>query len=192
MPALIPTDHYGTITWLGVVLDRKASLRSTPVERMSLGFAGPDGEAHGGLTRASCCRVVSQYPEGTEIKNTRQLTVLSAEEIVATATEMGLEELDATLLGANIVLSGLPDFTHIPPSSRLQAENGATLTVDMVNRPCNLPGREIEIEAAGFGARYKAAAKGRRGVMAWVEREGDLVMGERLRLHIPDQRAWAP
>ena len=42
------------------------------------------------------------------------------------------------------------------------------------------------------GKGFKAAAKGRRGVTAWVERPGALVVGDRLRLHIPDQPAWAP
>jgi len=35
------------------------------------------------------------------------------------------------------------------------------------------------------------AAKGRRGVTAWVEREGRLAVGDALRLHIPDQPAWS-
>lgn len=193
MPALISTDYFGEITWLGLVPDRAASLRSHFVTELDLSFAGPKGEAHGGLTAPSCMRVTAQYPEGTEIRNVRQLTILSQEDILETAAEMGMSRIDPAWLGANIILKGLPDFTHIPPSSRLQGgESGATLTVDMENRPCHLPAREIEAEAKGFGARYKAAAKGRRGVTAWVAREGVLRVGESIRLHIPDQRAWAP
>ena len=44
----------------------------------------------------------------------------------------------------------------------------------------------------GHGAAVKGAANNRRGVTAWVEREGTLTLGERMRLHIPDQRPWAP
>jgi hypothetical protein len=44
----------------------------------------------------------------------------------------------------------------------------------------------------GFGKSFKAAARDRRGVTGWVEREGTLALGERLRLHIPDQRPWSP
>ncbi len=192
MPALVPTDHYGTITWLGRVPDRGASLRAQPVERLALTFAGPEGEAHGGLTRPSCSRVTSQYPKGTEIRNVRQLSILSAEEMTAIAGEMGIETLDPALVGATVVLSGIPDFTHIPPSSRLQSASGATVVVDMENRPCQLPGREIEAAAPGFGKAFQPAARGRRGVTAWVEREGMLMLGEPMRLHVPDQRAWAP
>ena len=62
----------------------------------------------------------------------------------------------------------------------------------MENRPCNLPGREIEAEAPGHGKAFKAAAQNRRGVTAWVERPGSLALGDSLTLFIPDQRAWAP
>lgn len=191
MPALIPTDHFGTVRWLGLVHDRKARLEAEAVTSIRARFSGPEGEAHGGLTRASCSRVVAQYPRGTEIRNTRQFSILSAEELAATSAAMGLEVLNPALVGATMVIEGIPDFTHLPPSSRLQAEGGATLVVDMENRPCSLPARPIETQHPGFGARYKAAAAGRRGVTAWVEAEGELHLGQRVRLHIPDQRSWA-
>lgn len=66
-----------------------------------------------------------------------------------------------------------------------------TLVVDMENRPCHLPAKVIEAHAPGFGAKFKRAALGRRGVTAWVEREGRLALGQMLRLHIPDQPVWS-
>ncbi|MEH6644834.1 MOSC domain-containing protein [Sulfitobacter sp.] len=192
MPALIPTDYYATITWLGVVPDRAAGLKTVPREVLTLGFAGPDGEDHGGLTRPSCSRVLSQYPRDTVIRNTRQLSVMSAEELAVIAAAMGLETLDPSYTGATLVIEGISDFTHVPPSSRLQAASGATIVVDMENRPCMLPAREIEADMPGYGKAFKSAAKDLRGVTAWVEREGVFTLGERLRLHIPDQRMWAP
>ena len=66
------------------------------------------------------------------------------------------------------------------------------MTVDMQNRPCALAGAGVERARPGRGASFKAAARGLRGVTAWVEREGRLSVGETLRLHIPDQRAWRP
>ena len=91
-----------------------------------------------------------------------------------------------------MILRGIPDFTYVPPSSRLQAESGLTLTIDMENRPCVLPGREIEAVEPGHGTAFKRAATNRRGVTAWVERPGDIRVGETLTLFLPDQRAWAP
>ncbi|MFN3973255.1 MAG: MOSC domain-containing protein [Gemmobacter sp.] len=192
MPALIPTAIVGTVHWLGLVADRKGALAASPRDLLRLGFAGPEGEAHGGLTRPACSRVAAQYPRGTEIRNTRQLSVLSAEELALIAADMGLAALDPALVGASLVLAGIPDLTHLPPSSRLIGANGAALVVDTENRPCQLPARPIEAAHPGFGARFKAAAKGRRGVTAWVEREGLLSLGEPMALHIPDQPAWAP
>ena len=192
MPALIPTDYYATITWLGVVPDRAAGLKAVPRAELMLGFAGPEGEDHGGLTRPSCSRVLSQYPRDTVIRNTRQLSVMSVEELSAIAAAMGIDALDPSYMGATAVIEGIADFTHVPPSSRLQATSGATIVVDMENRPCMLPAREIETDMPGVGKAVKAAAKDRRGVTAWVEREGVFTLGERLRLHVPDQRPWAP
>lgn len=191
MPALIATDHYATVTWLGRVTGTQQGIASVGTEGLNLTFAGADGEAHSGLTRPSCSRVLALYPRGTIISNTRQLAIASAEELRAIAAEMGLEHLAPELLGLSVVLEGIPDFTHVPPSSRLQAEGGATLTIDMENRPCTLPSREIEVAHPGQGKAFKPAAAGRRGVVAWVEREGILSLGDRLRLHIPDQPVWA-
>ena len=190
MPALKPTAFIARITWLGRVPDRGRSLRAEPLEAVTLTFAGIAGEAHGGLTRAACSRVAAQHPRGTEIRNVRQLSIVSAEELAQIATEIGVDRLDPAWVGASMVLEGLPDFTRIPPASRLQAAAGTTLVVDMENRPCHLPAKVIEEDAPGHGQAFKAAAKGRRGITAWVEREGPLAVGDMLTLHIPDQPAW--
>lgn len=190
MPALIPTQFEGVITWLGVVQSALGVLPSQPEAEVFASFAGVAGEVHGGLTRASCSRVTGQYPRGTEIRNVRQFSVLSAEELALIAQGMGLAVLDPSLLGASLVISGIPDFTHLPPSSRLQFDGSAALVVDMENRPCTLPAKEIEAVQPGFGKKFKPAAAGLRGVTAWVEREGILRVGAKVRLHVPDQRAW--
>lgn len=192
MPALKRLKMTAEITWLGRVPDRDADLRATPTGCLTLGLGGPEGEAHGGLTRPSCSRVAGLYPRGTEIRNTRQLSILSTEELAIIAAEMGLPALDPALLGASMMVRGWPDFSHIPPGSRLQADGGATLVVDIENRPCHLPVPLIEAENPGFGERFRAAARGRRGVTAWVERAGTLRVGAELVLFIPDQPVWAP
>lgn len=193
MPALVPTDFTGRITWLGRVPHRDAKpIEGQALTEMPLGFGGMAGEVHAGVTRPSCSRVTSQHPRGTEIANTRQLSLLGAEELDAIAAELGLEALDPAWLGASVVIAGLPDFSHLPPSARLQGPDGATLVVDMQNRPCQFPAMTIEAARPGHGKAFKAAAEGRRGVTAWVERPGTLRPGDALRLHLPDQRGWRP
>lgn len=191
MPALKPTHFTATVTYLGYVPDRDASLRAQPLERAMLSWAGIEGEAHGGITRPSCSRVLSQHPRDTEIRNVRQLSILSAEELAQIAADIGVAAFDPAWIGASMIIEGIPDFTHVPPSSRLQARSGATLVIDMENRPCQLPAPVIEADAPGAGARFKPAAKGKRGVTAWVERPGEIRVGDVLTLHIPDQPVWA-
>lgn len=191
MPALKPTDYFATVLWLGSVKDSEADLRSDPTTDMPLTFAGYAAEGHAGLTRPSCSRVKQQYPRYTEIKNTRQLSIISQEELDLIAADMGLEALAPHLIGASVVIEGIPDWSHVPPSSRLVGEGGPGLIIDMENRPCHLPAPFIEVENPGLGKSFKTAAKGRRGVTASVEQEGVLQIGIRLRLHIPDQPSWA-
>ena len=190
MPALIPTEFKATITWLGRVESGGEGIRSVPLRAVHASYAGVEGEVHAGLTRPSCVRTTTQFPEGTEIRNVRQFSILSAEEMAATAAEMGLERLEPEWVGASIIIEGIDDFTHVPPSSRLMNAAGASLVIDMHNRPCIYPGKEVEKEQSGFGKLYKPAARGRRGVTAWVEREGPLSVGDTLTLHVPDQRVW--
>jgi hypothetical protein len=191
MPALIPTPFSGRITWLGLVPDRSRGLVAQALDSLELRFDGPVGETHAGLTRLSCSRVTAQYPKNTVIRNVRQLSVLGAEDLVAIAQAMGIDRLNPGLVGASLVIEGIPDFSHLPPSSRLQADGGATLVVDMENRPCTLPAKPIEAALPGHGKAFKPAAAGRRGITAWVEREGTLRLGEIVRLHVPDQPVWA-
>jgi len=190
LSVLKPTSFFAEVTWLGRV-GVTGVLQSQPERKLDVQFDGVAGEVHSGLTRPSCSRVLPQYPRGTTIRNTRQFSVLSNEELELIALSMGIPALSADLLGASMVLRGIPDFSHIPPGSRLQAGNGATLVVDLENRPCTLPAKGIEATHPGFGAAFKAASKGRRGIVAWVEREGCFCLGEKVRLHIPDQPVWA-
>lgn len=193
MPALIPTEYTGRVVWMGRVPHRdRPDVDGEAVLRMPLSFAGLEGETHAGLTRPSCSRVVSQYPRETEIRNVRQLSIVSAEELGVIADRLELDALDPAWLGASLVVEGIPDFSHIPPSTRLQAPDGTTVTVDMQNRPCHLVSRTIEAARPGHGKAFKSAAEGLRGVTAWVEREGEIKLDDVLRVHLPDQRAWAP
>jgi hypothetical protein len=60
----------------------------------------------------------------------------------------------------------------------------------MQNRPCRFPAKTIDDAHPGKGKRFREVAEGLRGVTAWVERPGALRLGDVLKLHVPDQRAW--
>jgi len=190
MPALKSTPFLATVTWLGRVPAKSDDIRAVPVSEVFAGFAGVEGQRHGGKTRPACSRTSAQYKPGTLIRNVRQFTVLSVEELAAIAANMGMDAIDPVWLGASMIIEGIPDFTHVPPSSRLQNQDGTSLTIDMENRPCIYPGKEIEKDEPGHGKAFRAAAVGMRGVTAWVEREGMLRVGDQLTLHVPDQPVW--
>jgi len=193
MPALKPTHYTAEIVWLGAVMTGgRNELLSPARDTLDLTFAGVEGAFHAGATRPSCSRVKSQYPRNTPIKNERQLSIVSIEELDAIAVKMGIDTIDPVRVGATMVIKGIPDFTHVPPSSRLQAPSGATVTIDMENRPCVFPSKSLVVDHGDAAKGFKSAAKDSRGVCAWVAAEGRVAVGDILTLHIPDQPAWAP
>jgi len=168
----------------------KEDLSSSRIASVDITYAGFDGESHSGLVRASCVRVRGQYAQGTEIRNTRQISIVSVEELTLIADAMGIDTLQPEWVGANLLVSGIPDFSKIPPSTRMIFASGASLVVDLENSPCKYPGEIIERHHPGKGGLFPKAAYGRRGVTAWVEREGHITTGEAIKLHIPPQRIY--
>lgn len=190
---LTPTEIYGEITALLINENREHSLESHAVDEIDVTYEGFEGEAHGGLTRPSCSRVLRQYgTRGTEIRNARQISILSTEELDEIAKALDIPVVRPEWVGANLVLRGIPQLSQLPPSSRLIFEGGASVVIDIENGPCRFPGDVIEQHHPGKGRAFPKAARGLRGVVGWVEKTGKLRNGERARLHIPPQRIYAP
>ncbi|MEM9370582.1 MAG: sulfurase [Pseudomonadota bacterium] len=188
MTLLTPTDFYATVTWLGTVADSEADISAVPASEVSVGWEGFEGDCHSGLTRSACVRVKRQYKARTEIRNTRQISIVSDEELTEVATRLGLERLDPAWLGASMSIRGVPDFTLVPPNTRIIFESGLSLTIDTENAPCKYPAEVIEAHHPGHGKAFPAKARGKRGVTAWVEHPGLLSIGETGRLHVPPRR----
>jgi hypothetical protein len=192
MSLLLPTAIEGEVVWLGRVTDRAETLASTAARSLELDFDGILGEHHAGLTRRSCTRVKRQYPVGTEIRNTRQVSLVSEEELSQVAQAMGLPRLQPDWLGANVALKGIPQLTQLPPASRLIFEDGCALVVDTENTPCRHPAALLEEFFPGAGLSFPKHARSRRGIVAWVERPGRIEPGERVRLHVPHWPGYPP
>ena len=105
MSCLVKSEHIGVITWLGSVVAPQDNIRSEALNTAEATFDGIVGESHSGATRPSCVRVTMLHPKNTEIRNTRQLSILSAEEIAEIAAGIGLGQLDPSWLGASIVIA---------------------------------------------------------------------------------------
>jgi hypothetical protein len=192
LPSLLSKAPFtGEITKLLTGSDRAQGLEKAEVETLHLTFAGIEGDFHAGLTRKSDVRTIKQYARDTDIRNVRQLTLVSEEELKDIAARMKIPEAKAEWLGANILTSGIPDLTLLTPSTRLQFPSGATLVVDMENFPCRqvlgVFSQHYSEPAVGF----VTAALHKRGLTAWVEREGTISVGDRITLWIPQQRIYA-
>jgi MOSC domain len=159
-------------------------------QNLSLKFSGPEGDCHTGLIRQSDSRTLLTYKRNTPIRNVRQLTMISVEEMADVAKAMGLDSINASWLGANVVTSGIPDLTMLPPSTRLQFSSGATVVVDMENMPCRQVNDEISKTHPEQGPKFVKAATHKRGLTVWVEREGDIKIGDTISLFIPPQRIY--
>jgi len=160
-------------------------------QSLSLLLSGPEGDCHTGLTRLSDSRTLQTYKRNTVIRNVRQMTIVSVEELADIGRSMDLPQMNASWLGANMVTSGIPDLTLLPPSTRVQFASGATLVVDTENLPCRQVASVIEREHPEKGALFVKVATHKRGVTAWVEREGDVAVGDEIKIFIPPQRIYA-
>ena len=171
--------------------DREAGLEKSEVQKLELLFSGIKGDFHSGLTRKSDSRTLRQYPRETNIRNVRQLTLVSEEELVEMANLMGIHEMKAEWLGANIVTKGIPDLTMLTPSTRMQFPSGATIVVDMENFPCRQVADVVSRYYPDTKESVVKSAMHRRGLTAWVEREGVITAGDDIVLWVPQQRLYA-
>ncbi|MGF1503508.1 MAG: MOSC domain-containing protein [Paracoccaceae bacterium] len=192
MSVVKPLGRTGTVAWLGLVERKRAApdIVSAAVETLELDWGGPVGDVHHGETRGACVRVKSLYPRGTEIRNVRQLSILSAEELAEIAEALEIPELRPEWVGATLVLRGIPDLTLLPPATRLVFEGGATLVTDTENLPCKFPAEVIERHHPGHGRAFPKIARGKRGLTAWVERPGRIALGAAATPHVPPQRIY--
>ena len=181
----------GTVEMLLVNPRRESGLEKARTDEISLLFSGIAGDCHGGLTRKSDSRMLKQFKRGTPVKNVRQASILSVEELADIARAMEVPAVQPEWVGANLVTSGIPDLTLLPPSSRLQFSSGATLVIDMENIPCRYPAAIIEKHHPEHTRGFVAAATRKRGLVAWVESEGVVSTGDAITVWIPPQRIYA-
>ena len=169
----MPGSIEGQVIRVMVALDAN-SLASTRRTRVRVTMAGFEGDKHSGMTRLSDSRT-PHYPRGTEIRNNRQVSLVSDEELAEVAAALELPLVLPEWLGANLALRNIPKLSLLPPSSRLFFPQDAVLVVEGENFPCIYPGEVIQQqypERPGLVTAFPKAALHRRGIVAWVERPG--------------------
>ena len=189
MTLLNVLSFQGKVESLLARASRSEGFVKAQTDQIALTFAGPD-DCHAGLTRKSDSRTLPLYKRNIDIRNVRQLTLLSAEELAEVAARLSIPEVKPEWLGANMLVSGIPDFTLLPPSTRLQFPSGATIVVDMENYPCSQIAKVVESHHPGTQFKVVEAAMHKRGVTAWVEREGMVKTGDAIKIITPPNRLY--
>jgi hypothetical protein len=169
---------------------RETGFEKAETDTVTLTFAGPSDDCHTGLTRKSDSRTLPLYRRNIDIRNVRQITILSVEELADVAERLNIPTIDPGWFGANLVVSGIPDLTLLPPSTRLQFPSNATLVVDMENYPCSQIAKVVERHHPGTQFKVVEAAMHKRGLTAWVEREGDVKLGDTIKIVTPPNRLY--
>ncbi|MBI1971149.1 MOSC domain-containing protein [Candidatus Woesearchaeota archaeon] len=177
----------------GVFVGNPGSSESREQDYIDVTFGGIIGDGHFGVTRMSGARD-AKYARGIEIFNDRQLSAVSEEELHDIANALDITRLAPEWLSANLCFQGVPSLTLLPPATRIYF-SAAVLVVTGENEPCSKPGKMIQPHYAykpEVWKGFKAAAIGKRGILAYVEREGRITKGDHVRIDIPSQRIYSP
>lgn len=180
----------------GLYAALKGQFQTEAVDELMLGFDGIAGDFHAGRTRRSGGRE-PWYSRGTEIRNERQLSIVSADELAIVAGRMGLAKLKPEWIGANLVIEGVPNLSMLPAGTLLFFKGGATVKIDGQNHPCRYAGQSIAENAAmpdreAGALLFPKSAKRLRGLIGWVEKPGRIVPGEEISVRVPEQWIYAP
>ncbi|MGI8857874.1 MAG: MOSC domain-containing protein [Thermomicrobiales bacterium] len=162
------------------------SLVTTKERAIRITMEGVAGDKHAGITRLSDSRT-PWYTRGIVIRNSRQVSLVSAEDLERIAAALALPVIEPEWLGANLVLRDIPDFSHLPPGSRLFFPDDAVLVVTEQNLPCVQPGRVIQEQypdAARLAQQFPKVALHLRGIVACVERPGAISEGDTVRIDV--------
>lgn len=173
--------------------DDPASLVTTPRQFIGVDLPGIIGDKHAGYTRRADSRN-KEYPRGAEIRNWRQWSAVSTEELAAIAQNMEVPRIDPAWIGANICLAGIPNFTHLPKGSLFVFTQGAVLAVEEENLPCIHPGKVIATQFRDLNINpslFIRASIHLRGLVGVVNRPGIISVGDRVQVNVYEPRSYS-
>jgi hypothetical protein len=160
------------------------SIASVQCKRVNVTLEGFEGDKHSGWTKPSDGRT-KFYPRGTTIRNNRQISMVSIEELKEIAHDLNIPELLPEWMGANLLIKGIPDFTAIKPNTRLFFSSGTTLLVTEENFPCMTMTKEICTHFSNRPDLETAIIKmsmHKRGLVAVVELAGEINEGDEVKV----------
>ncbi|QFR32801.1 MOSC domain-containing protein [Ancylobacter sp. TS-1] len=189
-PAAIPAQRLAA-RLAGTLIADGDSFATRAVPGLTVTLEGVPGDRHAGHSRPADSRV-PWYPRGTPIRNARQISLVAPDELAEIARRLGVSEVRPEWIGANLVIEGVPHLTALPPGTRLHFPGGAALAVEGENAPCRHAGAAVAAATGESAAElgFPKLAGGLRGLVAWVERAGELVAGSDIEVRVPPQRLW--
>jgi hypothetical protein len=168
------------------ICNQANSLESEAVLSIEVNETGIIGDKHQGVMRKSGGREMADYPRGTIIRNNRQWSAISEEELAIIAQNMKLLNLKPEWLGANIVVKGISNFTQLPPMSKLIINDSVVLINYYENFPCYGPHQRI-VHHIGYepDVGFVKAGLQKRGLVGWIEKAGIIMIGDKIEVLIP-------
>jgi MOSC domain-containing protein YiiM len=167
------------------------SLVTTQQTSVKVDFGGFVGDRHSGLTRKADGRT-PRYPPGTEIRNDRQISIVSIEEMALIARRLTLPIIQPEWLGVNLALRGIPYLSLLPPTTHLFFSGGAVIVIQAENISCKHPGEIIQnhYRQEGLQDLFQEASIHLRGLVACVERCGTIQDGEEVEVEVVLQTTY--
>lgn len=177
----------GTVTAVSAGGSEDLSKRAK--HSIDVNFEGVVGDGHAGPSREAYTG--EREPKGTVIRNDRQWSAVSVEELEEISRALDLEQpLAPATLGANLCISGIAELSLLPRGSRLTFPSGAALTVEEYNPPCidmgeQLAARHQRRDGSTLGPRdWLRPASGRRGVVGMVDVPGRIAVGDEVEVTV--------
>jgi hypothetical protein len=158
-------------------------------QQIEVDFTGIVGDHHAGPSREAYSG--DREPKGTVIRNDRQWSAVSVEELAQISERLDLAEpLQASTLGANLCLEGIDDFSLLPRGSRLKFPSGAALMVEEYNPPCMYMSAQVALKHTTRSGKplsrgqWQKPASGRRGIVGVVDVPGVIRLGDTVTVEV--------
>lgn len=160
------------------------SIASVQCNGVKVTLEGFIGDKHFGWTKPSDGRT-KYYPLGTNIRNNRQISIVSLEENMEIAKDLNIPDLLPEWMGANLLIKGIPEFTSLKPNTRLFFSSGATLLITEENLPCMKMTKEIcshFTNRPDLETTIVNTSMHKRGLVAVVELPGEINEGDEVKV----------
>ena len=174
----------------GIFYTPEGASFSSPLEKATFTLEGMIGDKHSGLTMMSRTHH-PEFSEKIEMANTRQLSIMSVEELFSISKELGIKEIKPEWMSANLLLSGIPNLSKLPTGTRLHFSGGLIIYNEGQNFPCKTTARIVQEqypEVEGIQKIFIKTAMQKRGLIAWVEHPSELLNGADCFVELPP--AW--